>query len=116
MKLPKCREVLVPREKVVDYLLSQSHPVGRSKAKFFRGLGFHPARWEALVGALKKVAIENDLSATEPSRFGTRYIVEGPLETPDGENPLVRTVWFIEQGEHVPRFVTAYPLPRKPLP
>lgn len=113
MKLPKCGEVVVPREKVVDYLLSQTHPVGRSKAKFFRGLGFHPADWEMLADALKQVAMDNEVSGTEPSPFGTRYIVEGPLETADGENPVVRTVWFIEKAREVPRFVTAYPLPRK---
>lgn len=116
MKLPKCREVVVPREKVVDYLLSQTHPVGRGKAKFFRGLGFHPAHWETLADALKTVAMDNDVKHTEPSPFGTRYIIEGRLETADGENPVVRTVWFIEHAGEVPRFVTAYPLPRKPLP
>jgi hypothetical protein len=29
---------------------------------------------------------------------------------PDGRTPTIRSVWFIETGEEVPRFVTAYPL------
>ncbi len=36
--------------------------------------------------------------------------VEGKLSTPDARDPLVRSVWFIEHGEDVPRFVTAYPM------
>lgn len=39
-----------------------------------------------------------------------RYIVKGELLVPDGRTPLIRSVWFIETDEHVPRFVTAYPL------
>jgi hypothetical protein len=31
----------------------------------------------------------------------------------DGRHVLLRTVWFIDMGADVPRFVTAYPLPRE---
>lgn len=39
MKLPRNREAIVPELKLTDYLLSETHPVGRAKAKFFRALG-----------------------------------------------------------------------------
>jgi hypothetical protein len=42
---------------------------------------------------------------------GTTYLVEGPLETPLGRKPRLRTVWLVETGELAPRFITAYPLP-----
>jgi hypothetical protein len=42
-----------------------------------------------------------------------RYIIDGILITPDGRNPMVRSVWFIETGEITPRFVTAYPAGRR---
>jgi hypothetical protein len=35
--------------------------------------------------------------------------VSGALETPDGRNPLVRTVWFVGFDDLRPRLVTAYP-------
>lgn len=44
--------------------------------------------------------------------FGVRYVVVGILSTPDGRGPTVRTVWFIEHGEEIPRLVTAYPAKR----
>jgi hypothetical protein len=39
--------------------------------------------------------------------------VEGDMTMPDGAIAGVRAVWFIERGERIPRFVTAYPLKRK---
>ena len=37
MALPEAESARVDREKLTGYLLSESHPIGRSKAKFFRG-------------------------------------------------------------------------------
>ena len=41
--------------------------------------------------------------------FGTRYVVEGIMEVPDGRTPSIRSVWFVAEGEEIPRFATAYP-------
>jgi hypothetical protein len=49
----------------------------------------------------------------EATPFGTRYVIEGILSTPDGRALLIRTVWFIETGQQIPRFVTAYLLQRR---
>jgi len=51
----------------------------------------------------------NPVTNTQDSRFGTKYTVEGPLTTPDGGRPEVRTVWFVSRGAAWPRLVTAYP-------
>ena len=32
---------------------------------------------------------------------------------PDGRQPFIRAVWFIETGEEIPRLATAYPLQRR---
>lgn len=72
--------------------------------------GFSVQNWEVLAKALRQHAAENKLAKTEQTPFGTRYVVEGPLQTPDGRTPLVRVVWFVERGETVPHLATAYPL------
>jgi len=110
MKLPSLEGAIVPRSKISDYLLSTSHPGGRGEAKWFMGYGFVAERWEELAEALKQHAAENEVSRTEESGHGKRYTVEGALETLDGRRILLRSVWFIEAGEDVARFVTAYPL------
>ncbi len=48
MKLPHRDRAHVPMRKLTNYLLSPSHPVGRSKAPFFRGLGFNASDADAL--------------------------------------------------------------------
>lgn len=48
------------------------------------------------------------LSSTHP---GTRYTIDGPLNSPDGRTPRLQVIWFIESGGEIPHFVTAYPLP-----
>jgi len=50
-----------------------------------------------------------EVTKVELTTFGTRYVVEGLLNTPDSRNPLIRTVWFIETGQTSPQFITAYP-------
>ncbi|MCG3180707.1 MAG: hypothetical protein BIFFINMI_03070 [Phycisphaerae bacterium] len=113
MNLPGLVKAVVTRDKIADYLLSDTHPVGRHKARWFLGFGFSPSRWERLAEAMKRHAAANAVTKVEDSRFGTRYIIEGELETPDGRNPAIRAVWFVDTGQDVPRLVTAHPLPRK---
>ncbi len=39
---------IVPVEKLRDYLLSPTHPIGRYKATFFRSLGYSQDAWGQL--------------------------------------------------------------------
>lgn len=109
MKLPNADQAHVDRWKITEYLLSATHPDGASKAKFFLRFGFHLENWEILGVALRKHAVKCAVVKTVESAFGTRYTVEGALETPDGRNPRLRTVWLVEKGSAVPRLITAYP-------
>ncbi|MBX9812677.1 MAG: hypothetical protein K2Y16_13860 [Burkholderiales bacterium] len=113
MKLPNARVAVVPDSKISGYLLSDIHPVGRVKARFFSGFGFSGERPGELADALKRLAQTYEVLAAEASPFGMRYIIDGVLGTPDGRNPTVRTVWFVGTGEAVPRFVTAFPASRR---
>lgn len=110
MKLPHPERAHVPRAKIVDYLLSSTHPDGRSKAAFFVRFGFSLNEWQTLAAALLAHARALEITRTERSPFGTRYIVEGIIHTPDARDPLIRSVWFTHDDDDTPRFVTAYPL------
>jgi hypothetical protein len=84
MRLPNYDKAAISRAKILDYLLSMNHPHGRHKAVFFAGIGFSRRRWRALASALVKHATEQEVSRTEESRFGMRYVIEGVLEALDG--------------------------------
>lgn len=111
MKLPNLDRAVVRAEKISNYLLSAAHPIGRHKARFFGLFGFSRAAPEALIQALIAHAKSNDALAVERTAFGTRYTIDGALNSPDGRNPRLRVIWFIESGGDIPNFVTAYPLP-----
>ena len=109
MKLPYAAKARVERKKITEYLLSFSHPDGRSKAEFFSRFGFHVEDWRILASALKKHGRENLVSGSAESPYGTRYNIDGLLVTPDKRNPQVRTVWILPKGSRTPRLITAHP-------
>jgi hypothetical protein len=54
MKVPNANLALVPKEKILGYLLNSSHPDGMSKARFFSNHGFTKESWNTLAEELKK--------------------------------------------------------------
>ncbi len=111
MTLPNLDRAVIRTEKISDYLLSTVHPAGRHKARFFVLFGFSRNEPKALVQSLIEHARSNEVSAVDRTAFGTRYTIDGTVVSPDGRNPRLRVIWFIESGRDIPYFVTAYPLP-----
>ena len=109
MRLPNGEQAVVDLRKINDYLLSFSHPDGRTKARFFCSHGFATERPEELGAALRRHALENSVRLSRRNVFGNIHTVWGPLRTPDGRNPVIDSVWIIEFGAESPRLITAYP-------
>ena len=109
MKLPNGDQAVVPSAKLTAYLLSETHPVGRSKAHVFQAVGFTPTTTDRLEQELLLLARSEEIVAQVASPHGTKYVVDGTLATPRGDPLHLRTVWIIEPGHEAPRFVTAYP-------
>jgi len=110
MKLPNAHLAVVEREKITDYLLNEAHRYGASKARFFSAFGFRLDAWEVLAQMLSDHGQRHEVGTVKETGFGPRYEVDGELQTPDGRNPRVRTVWQLDQEEVAPRLITAYPL------
>lgn len=108
--LPDGDRAHVDSSKIIDYLLSQSHPDGRTKAEFFMRFGFRIERWQELAEALRAVGTSNPVVAVVESAHGVRYTVDGQMQSPDGRTPRVRTVWIAEPGGPGPRLITAHPM------
>ena len=110
MRVPNHDQAYVPERKLTGYLLSRSHPVGKAKARFFRGLGFDASNVEQLREELRDLVQREDVAETERTPHGTKYVVVGSIRTPRRERVSIRAVWIIEKEEtDGPRFVTAYP-------
>ena len=76
----------VEKLKIVDYLLNKEK--SRGKAAFFIAMGFEGSNWEVLAQALRSQAVSGTVSSVVESPYGTRYTVDGPIETPDKRSPM----------------------------
>jgi hypothetical protein len=110
LRLPNKEKAYIPRHKILDYLLSEKHAVGKSKARFFRSLGFDESNAGELEQGLLGIAQTEAIKESVASPHGTKYVIDGFLKTPQGVEVRIRTIWIIEVGHQAPRFVTAYPV------
>jgi hypothetical protein len=111
MKLPYLENAYVPESKVVKYLLNLEHKQGgKDKAVFFMRFGFTIDAWEVLQQALIAHAAAHEVASTLTLPDRTHYVIDGEIDSPDGRNPRIRSVWVIETNSTAPRFVSAYPV------
>lgn len=110
MRLPNSDKVIISREKLTDYVLSETHSTGKFKARFFRALGFNETNVFLFERALHTIANSEEIKDTSTSVYGTKYILDGKVNTPSGKTIKFRTIWIIEKGQISPRFITVYPV------
>lgn len=109
MLLPNGDRAIIEPRKIRDYLLSDSHPVGRFKARVFARLGFTAERWELFEQALREQHLNQPAESAGGDAFGQSFTISAILKGPTGAPAPIVSVWFIRVGEDRPRFVTAYP-------
>ena len=100
----------IPLSKLKDYLLSETHSVGKSKAKLLRSAGFNETNVTLLKEGLLVIAHSGQVIEAISSPHGIKYVIDGLLKTPIRGFIKMRTIWIIDKGQGHPRFVTAYPL------
>jgi hypothetical protein len=108
-RIPNAENAIVDAEKIRDYILSFSHPIGRFKAAIFNKLGYSAENWEVFERCLRELILTNEVAKFEESQYGRKFIVEGLVISPTGKNVHLVTVWIILKEEFAPRFVTVYP-------
>ncbi len=76
MRLPNADDAIIDRPKLEGYLLSEAHPVGRFKARFFATLGFTADKGRELEAALRSQHVPESVTpgpaerVASPSRSG----------------------------------------------
>ena len=79
MLLPNREKAFIELPKLTDYLLSESHAVGKSKAKFFRELGFNQENFAILEQQLLRLAHFQDVTETITTVHGIKYVIVGTI-------------------------------------
>jgi len=104
MRLPNPHKAVVALEKLRNYSLNPSHPVGKHKARVFRSaldLTQDDADW--LRERAFEIAATDDAVASLNSVFGHKYVIDSELNH-QGKSAMVRFCWIVEFGTDFPRF------------
>lgn len=81
MRLPNAEKAFVEEPKL-GYLLR-----AEEKGGFFEAVGFSASEPETLRDALLGHARRQEVSRTLQTPFGVKYVLDGPLKSPDGRDP-----------------------------
>lgn len=107
--LPNYEKAFIDPAKIRDYILSQSHPIGRFKAALFLKMGYAQENWKQLADDIANHHLPMEAEPLEKTRYGQKYAITGLIRVPNGKIVLLRSIWIILNGEDLPRFITIYP-------
>jgi hypothetical protein len=109
MTVPNADRAIIASEKLTGYLLNVSHKRGGPKARVLLSVGYRSDNPQSLESDLRVQHLSLDVSRTHRNAYGVVYEVEGPINTPSGRSVRFRSVWQVDTGTDVPRFITMYP-------
>lgn len=111
VKLPYRGKSIIKNEKLTGYLLSLTHPEGKSKAKFFRRIGYNESNIIEFEQTLLKIGKSNEVKVVDKkkSKIVVKYTIYGLIDAPNGKQYKVKTVWAIDSGSNIPHLTTAHP-------
>ena len=96
----------IEADRIVYYLLDPDHRDG--KACFFGAWGFDRASPEPFARALLQHPLTAPHNSTERDAWATRRVFDGPLTSPYGPTPPVRTVWQVAIEHSQARLLSAF--------
>lgn len=109
MKIPNSDQAVIESTKLTDYLLNIQHKKGDSKAKLLIKCGYSLDNWQQLELDIRRFHLNSDVTVSKSTMYGVRYEILTNLITPNNEVLFVKTVWQIDIGTDIPRFITLVP-------
>jgi hypothetical protein len=109
LPIPNAARATIAAEKLTAYLLNPSHKRGGAKARLLLSLGYRTDPPQDLESDLRTQHLSLDPTRTSENAYGVAYEIEGPIRTPGGRIVRFVSIWQIDTGSDVPRFITMYP-------
>lgn len=108
MRIPNAENAFIDDRKLIEYCLSESHPIGKHKARVFKSaLNYALADFEELKNAILNEITRNNAVLTESNEYGAMYVVDVILTNPP-RRAKVRTSWIVRIQEDFPRLTSCY--------
>ena len=109
MTVPNADRAIVAPEKLTGYLLNVSHKRGSPKARLLLSVGYRSDDPQSLQSDLRTQHLSLHVTRASQNAYGVVYEIEGPITTPSGRTVNFCSIWQIDTGTDVPRFITMYP-------
>ena len=109
MTVPNVDRALIAPEKLTGYLLNVSHKRGGPKARLLLNVGYRSDDPRSLESDLRTQHLPLEVARISQNAYGVVYEIEGPIDTPSGRVVRFCSVWQVDTGTDVPRFITMYP-------
>ncbi|PJB50723.1 MAG: hypothetical protein CO103_01730 [Chloroflexi bacterium CG_4_9_14_3_um_filter_45_9] len=108
-QIPNYDRAITDPVKLKDYVLCDTHPIGRFKAALFQQMGYGQENWEQFTEDIRTQHLSLDAKLGEKTKYGQKYIIVGDIKGPNGKVKRLKSIWIILVGEDFPRFITIYP-------
>jgi hypothetical protein len=109
VKVLNAERAVIAADKLTGYLLNLSHRRGAAKARLLLNFGYRSDNPQVLDADLRSQHLSLDVTGTSTNAYGVVYEIEGPITTPSGRAVRFCSVWQIDTGADVARFITMYP-------
>jgi hypothetical protein len=109
VSIPHADKAIIAADKLTRYLLNPSHKRGGAKARLLLGLGYRTDAPQLLEADLRAQHLALDATRASQNAYGVTYEIEGAITTPSGKSVRFCSIWQIDTGSEVPRFITMYP-------
>jgi hypothetical protein len=109
MPIPNANRAIIAANKLTAYLLNPSHKRGGAKARLLLSLGYRTDAPDRLESDLRAQHLPLNPARESHNLYGVAYEIEAPIETPCGRTVRFCSIWQIDAGSEVPRFITMYP-------
>jgi hypothetical protein len=100
-------EAIIATTKLTEYLLVWKPE--NDKSQWLEKAGYTVDNWQQLENDLRIQILPLDLTYIETTRFGQLYQIIGIINSPNGRELSVRTIWMIEHESGLTKFITMYP-------
>jgi uncharacterized protein DUF6883 len=108
MTVPNADRAIIAADKLTAYLLNMSHKRGAAKARLLLRVGYRTDAPHVLEEDLRAQHLSLEVTRTHKNAYGV-YEIVGPIRTPNGSRVHFCSVWQVDSGTDVPRFITMYP-------
>ena len=106
--LPFSISAATTQGKIQGYLLNSNNDVGKHKARVINSvLGYHYENWNVLSDLIYSAVQRAQVTMIVQTQYGVKYTVPIRIKGLKGKSMILKTVWQIDNGNTIPRFITS---------